>query len=190
MLRSHWIAPILAGLFVVQVSGATAQSADAFGRLDKNADGRLTRDELPEAIRRNFDRVDADGNGFITREEDAKFRNRSARPPVSAAIRVERDIPYAETDNPRQCLDLYLPKEPASDGPLPVVAWIHGGAWLAGDKRGGQGRLAELVAGGNYAGVSIGYRLTGEAIWPAQIHDCKAAIRWIRANAKRYNLDP
>jgi len=49
--------------------------------------------------------------------------------------------------------------------------------------------LAPFVASGQYAGVTVGYRLTGEAIWPAQIHDCKAAIRWIRGNAKNYNLD-
>jgi acetyl esterase/lipase len=47
-----------------------------------------------------------------------------------------------------------------------------------------------LVASGDYAGVSVGYRLSNEATWPAQIHDCKAAIRWIRAHAKKYNLDP
>src|SRR5262249_50910685 len=67
---------------------------------------------------------------------------------------------------------------------------IHGGAWLGGDRSGGHGRLAGYVADGEYAAVSVGYRLTSEAIWPAQIHDCKAAIRWIRANAKKYNLDP
>jgi acetyl esterase/lipase len=71
-----------------------------------------------------------------------------------------------------------------------VIVYIHGGAWLGGDRIGGHGRLAGYVASGEYAGVSVGYRLTKEAIWPAQIHDCKAAIRWIRANAKKYNLDP
>lgn len=105
-------------------------------------------------------------------------------------VRVQRDIPYANTDNPRQMLDLYLPKEPAGEKPLPVVAWIHGGAWRGGNKRSGARRLAPLVASGDYAGVSIGYRLTGEAVWPAQIHDLKAAIRWIRANANNHHLDP
>jgi acetyl esterase/lipase len=50
--------------------------------------------------------------------------------------------------------------------------------------------LARFVESGEYAGVSIGYRLTGEAHWPSQIHDCKAAIRWIRGNAGKYGLDP
>ncbi|MGE0171093.1 alpha/beta hydrolase fold domain-containing protein, partial [Nocardioides sp.] len=83
-----------------------------------------------------------------------------------------------------------LPKKPANDKPLPVIAFIHGGAWRAGDKKGGFTRLREFVESGHYAGVSIGYRLTDQATWPTQIHDCKAAIRWIRGNAKKYNLDP
>ncbi len=71
-----------------------------------------------------------------------------------------------------------------------MICWIHGGGWRSGDKASGRGRLRNFVATGNYAGVSIGYRLSGEATWPAQIHDCKAAIRWIRANAGQHNLDP
>jgi acetyl esterase/lipase len=106
------------------------------------------------------------------------------------SVKLEADIPYAGTDNPRQKLNLLLPKTPKDDKPLPVIVHIHGGAWLGGDRAGGHGRLAPYVASGEYAAVAVGYRLTNEAIWPAQIHDCKAAIRWIRANAKKYNLDP
>jgi acetyl esterase/lipase len=119
----------------------------------------------------------------------------SAQPPgfgqkLPDTVKLEANIPYAGTDNPRQRLNLLLPSKPKDDRPLPVIAHIHGGAWLGGDRAGGHGKLAAYVTGGEYAGVAIGYRLTGEAIWPAQIHDCKAAIRWIRANAKKYNLDP
>ncbi|MFQ5610410.1 MAG: alpha/beta hydrolase fold domain-containing protein, partial [Woeseiaceae bacterium] len=99
-------------------------------------------------------------------------------------------MPYAASENPRQRLDLLLPKKPNTDKPLPLIAFIHGGGWRGGDKRRGLSRVVEFVESGDYAGVSIGYRLTDEAIWPAQIHDCKAAIRWIRANAKKYRLDP
>src|SRR5262245_4489985 len=106
------------------------------------------------------------------------------------AIKLEADIPYAGTNNPRQRLNLLLPKTPKDDRPLPVIVYIHGGAWLGGDRAGGHGKLAGYVAGGEYAGVAVGYRLTGEATWPAQIHDCKAAIRWVRANARKYNFDP
>jgi acetyl esterase/lipase len=119
----------------------------------------------------------------------------SAQPPgrgqkLPEGVKLEADISYAGTDNPRQRLNLLLPRKPKDDRPLPVIVYIHGGAWLGGDRTGGHGRLAGYVADGEYAGVSVGYRLTRDAIWPAQIHDCKAAIRWVRANAKKYNLDP
>jgi len=104
-------------------------------------------------------------------------------------INLMVDIPYAETDNPRQMLDLLLPKEPAGK-PLPVIVFIHGGGWRNGSKQSSTWKIANFVKTGNYAGVSINYRLSAESQWPTQIHDCKAAIRWIRANAKKYNLDP
>jgi acetyl esterase/lipase len=105
-------------------------------------------------------------------------------------VKLEANIAYAGNDNPRQRVNLLLPTAPKDGKPLPVIAHIHGGAWSGGSREGGHGRLARYVAGGEYAAVAIGYRLSGEAIWPAQIHDCKAAIRWIRANAQKYNLDP
>lgn len=105
------------------------------------------------------------------------------------SVQLTADIPYAETENPRQTLDLLLPRE-RSDKTLPVIVFVHGGAWRHGDKRTGLSRLAKFVASGEYAAISVGYRLSGEAIWPAQIHDCKAAIRWIRASAQEHNLDP
>ena len=104
-------------------------------------------------------------------------------------MKVEKNIRYAGTSDPRQALDMYLPKSPKSDKPLPVVVNIHGGAFRMGDKNMGVREIAALVASGDYAGVSINYRLSGQAIWPAQIHDCKAAIRWVRANARKYNFD-
>jgi acetyl esterase/lipase len=109
---------------------------------------------------------------------------------IDETIEVHLDIAYADTDHERQRLDLYLPKVRKTDQPLPVIAFIHGGAWLGGDKRGGADPLRSFVASGRFAGVSIGYRLSQHAQWPAQIHDCKAAIRWIRAHAKEHNLDP
>jgi acetyl esterase/lipase len=109
---------------------------------------------------------------------------------VPDTIRVEKDINYAGSHNPSQTLDLYLPKTPRGDRPLPVIVYIHGGAFKAGNKAEGVKELADLVESGDYAGASINYRLSGETIWPAQIHDCKAAIRWVRANASRYHLDP
>ena len=105
-------------------------------------------------------------------------------------VEVKLDLPYAGNTNPKQMVDLYLPKKPNSDKALPVVAVIHGGGWMNGDRLRYYLQAVELACTGNYAAVSVGYRLSGEAKWPAQIHDCKAAIRWIRAHAKEYNLDP
>jgi len=83
-------------------------------------------------------------------------------------------------------LDLYLPEK--TDKPLPLIIWIHGGAWKAGSKDGRSPALPFLHDG--YAVAHVGYRLSQEAVFPAQINDCKAAVRWLRANAKKYNLDP
>ncbi|MDB4792483.1 alpha/beta hydrolase [bacterium] len=102
-----------------------------------------------------------------------------------AEMKKVADLDYVGNGNPRQMLDLYLPEK--TDGPVPVVIWIHGGAWRQGSKR-SAGRVLR-VAEGKYAVVSVGYRLTQEAQWPAQIHDCKAALRFVRANAKKYGLD-
>jgi acetyl esterase/lipase len=110
-------------------------------------------------------------------------------PRIPDSIELKADLPYAGNDNPRQALDLYLPKKRATDKPLPVVVYIHGGGWSGGSRAGG-GPAFGAAMSGNYAGISVGYRLSGEVKWPAQIHDCKAAIRWIRGHAKEYNLDP
>lgn len=116
-----------------------------------------------------------------------------AKQPEPAAevdpLRVLSDLPYAASDNPRQRMDLYLPQRPSTDDPLPVVVVIHG-AFQNPDKKSGSGLARAMASGGDFAAASIGYRLSDEAQWPAQIHDCKAAIRWLRAHAKEYNLDP
>ena len=94
------------------------------------------------------------------------------------------DLAYAQTRHPRQKLDLYLP---ASQGRHPLIIWIHGGAWQVGSKS--EDVPFEYVGRG-YALASINYRLSQHGLFPAQIEDCKAAVRWLRANAARYNLDP
>lgn len=106
-----------------------------------------------------------------------------------SGLEVRLDQPYAGNENPKQMVDLYLPRQRSSDKPLPVVALIHGGGWVNGDRLGYGAQAIQLARTGHYAAVTVGYRLTKEARWPAQVHDCKAAIRWIRAHAKELNLD-
>lgn len=97
-----------------------------------------------------------------------------------------RDVAYA-TQSQAQKLDIFLPA--TGDGPFPVIVSIHGGAFKMGDKADGQETAAKEGLNYGYAVVSINYRLSGEAIWPAQIYDVKAAIRWIRANASQHALN-
>ncbi len=107
---------------------------------------------------------------------------------LSDVRRKYLDIPYAETDNPAQTLDILLPGE--GDGPFPTLIQFHGGAFLGGDKRDFQCiYLAKGIQRG-YAVVNVNYRLTGEAVFPLPVYDAKAAIRFLRANAETYRLDP
>lgn len=97
-----------------------------------------------------------------------------------------RDLSYVEGGHERQRLDLHLPAKTRGQR-LPVIVFIHGGGWRTGRKS--SGPTLPLLARG-FAIASIGYRLSVDAPFPAQIHDAKAAIRWLRAQADQYGLDP
>ena len=115
-----------------------------------------------------------------------------AKPPERRMpdVRVLRDLEYVPGGHQRNKLDLYLPKQAArqgrTSGPLPVIVWVHGGAWMGGSKK---NCPATRFLRKGYAVASINYRLSQHAIFPAQIQDCKAAIRWLRANSNQYGLD-
>jgi acetyl esterase/lipase len=95
------------------------------------------------------------------------------------------DVEYAQFDDGGLFLDLYIQEK--SPQPVPAVVWIHGDLWTGGDKL-DIPSVVLLTQG--FAMVSIDYRQLGEATFPAQLYDCKAAIRWLRAHAKEYNIDP
>jgi len=97
------------------------------------------------------------------------------------------DVPYASL-SPAQKLDVYLPDE--GEGPFPVIVSIHGGAFMGGDKA--EMQVLPMLEGlkRDYAVVAVNYRLSWEATFPACVHDVKAAVRWVRANANRYHFDP
>ena len=166
-----------------------------FDRLDADGDGFVIPEEMPEFLRPNFGRIDTDGDGRVSRAENtaALNRMRQNRPEPAAADDAGVELlDYAGEGNPRQVVALVLPEghDPQTDEPLPVVVFVHGGAWLGGDYRQGMPFARPLTGSGDYAFASVGYRLTGEATWPAQIHDVKAAIRQIRGVADQYGLDP
>ncbi|WP_229360903.1 alpha/beta hydrolase [Fuerstiella marisgermanici] len=107
----------------------------------------------------------------------------SVRGDETDSVTVRRDLTYASVDGKPLKLDLYVPK--AASKP-PLVVWIHGGGWRAGSKK--SPALMEVTKHG-YALASIDYRFAQQAIFPAQIHDCKAAVRWLRAHADEYGYD-
>ncbi len=97
----------------------------------------------------------------------------------------ELNISYAKV-SPAQQLDIYWPEE--GKGPFPVILSIHGGAFMGGDKGDIQLRPMLTALSHGYAVVSMNYRLSWEAVFPALVHDVKAAIRWIKANAEVYRF--
>ena len=97
--------------------------------------------------------------------------------------RVLKDVAYGP--HKRNKLDITIPQ---SDKPLPLLIWVHGGGWAAGDKSGDNPALLLMPQG--YAVAAINYRLSQQAIYPAQLHDCQQAVRFLREHAKEYNLDP
>jgi acetyl esterase/lipase len=97
---------------------------------------------------------------------------------------VKRDLSYVENGSASQRLDLYLPKH---SGKIPLIILIHGGAFMMGDKSFED--VGRFVKAG-YAAASLNYRLSSEAVFPAAVEDCKAAVRWLRAHASTYDLDP
>ena len=105
-------------------------------------------------------------------------------------------LTYAEIQGFRPLLlDLHLPAHASAQSPVPVVVWMHGGAFWSGDRRHLPSNLAPnavfdtLVAAG-IAAATIDYRFSGEARFPAQLHDVRAAIRYLRSNASTWGLDP
>lgn len=123
-------------------------------------------------------------------EDLTQYRKQVEKQLEKLPVVAHFDQPYAGTNNPKQMLDLYLPKQRNGDKPLPVIVFIHGGGWKNGDRIRSAGSVVGYARTGDYAGVAVSYRLSDEAKWPAQIYDCKAAIRWIRGNAEKYGLDP
>jgi acetyl esterase/lipase len=104
---------------------------------------------------------------------------------VPPGTRQLRDLEYARPDGKPLRLDLFVPP---SDRPLPLIIWVHGGGWTEGSKDDDVEALP--LAWHGFAVASVDYRLTDQAVFPAQLHDVKAAVRFLRANAGRFGLDP
>lgn len=188
---------------VAAQSGANRKSAGSpFEQWDTNRDGYLSREEFPKRFPAGlFKQIDQDRDGRLSRKEDDRFRasrrsdsngrrnvgdsgNDRIRLPQGST--VDRDLVYEVIQGRKLPLDLYRPK---STNPTALVIWIHGGGWKSGSKAGGGPAVFQLLQRG-YAVASVEYRLSGEAVFPAAIEDCKASVSFLRLNADKYNLDP
>jgi acetyl esterase/lipase len=106
--------------------------------------------------------------------------------PVVTDYQLIRDVAYGQGGGRQLYLDIYRPLTPIAR-PTPAVIWIHGGGWSSGDKYPSQ---VTLLAKAGFFCASINYRLSGEARFPAALEDAKCAVRWLRANAAGYLVDP
>lgn len=101
-------------------------------------------------------------------------------------IKVEKDVTYATVDDQKLQFDVAMPKE---GGPYPCIVCFHGGAWKFGSRK-DLSRLIETVAARGYVVATASYRLAPKAKFPAQIEDAHAVVKFLRKNARAYNLDP
>jgi len=124
--------------------------------------------------------VHADDDPFFHLAGSAQYRVPSER------VETLRDIPVGRGGEQSLHATLFRPRSPAP-GARPAVIFIHGGGWRA---RSPKNTYGAWLAERGYVVANIQYRLTGEAKWPAQIEDCKLGVRWLRANAHQYQIDP
>ena len=111
-----------------------------------------------------------------------------SKPSVPDDVELTRDIVFGKGGDRE--LKLHLARSKKQGGAkAPAIVWIHGGGWTSGSRDGGVGNIIQWARRG-YVAASIEYRLSGEAKFPAQIEDCKCAIRFLRAKAAEYGIDP
>jgi acetyl esterase/lipase len=113
------------------------------------------------------------------------FAQKSA--PVPDDVTFDLGVEYSNPDNQHLQLNIAVPKQ--GDGPFPAIICIHGGGFRAGTRDGYDGLCTRLAQQG-YVAMTITYRLAPKYQFPAAVYDSKAAVRWARANAKKYHIDP
>jgi acetyl esterase/lipase len=125
-------------------------------------------------------------SGLLGSVGSAQERQQTGQvPQPTKEVLVYKDLSYVPNGSALQKLDLYVPE--SCEAPLPLIVWIHGGGWKAGSKD----YCPPLIwSRKGYAVASVNYRLSQVAKFPAQIKDCKAAVRWLRAHAEKYRINP
>lgn len=111
---------------------------------------------------------------------------RAAQPPIPEGVTFTRDVAFSNPDNQHLQVNIAQPK---GDGPFPAIVCIHGGGFRGG-KREGYDKLCVTLAQRGYVAITVTYRLAPAYPFPAAVLDCKTAVRWLRANAAKYHVDP
>ncbi|MEO1993610.1 MAG: alpha/beta fold hydrolase, partial [Pirellulales bacterium] len=172
-------------------------------RFDSNNDKLIQKDEAKNLLLKNFSRVDTNSDGQLDEREinslvkrlSAAGQNRRQggqrdQQPIPDSVRMEEDISYREGSSKKWKIDIYYPSTPSTTR-RPGIVFVHGGGWRSGDKGTGLWRsLPVSYAEKGFVCISVNYRLLDEASFPACIEDCKNAVRWLRAHADMYSLDP
>jgi acetyl esterase/lipase len=122
----------------------------------------------------------------LTAAPEGKQQPKAPPSRIPEGVEVIHDVEIGAGGGRTLHAEIARPKNPPKT-PMPAVLWIHGGGWRGGSHKGN--RALPLAAQG-YFTASIEYRLSGEATWPAQIEDCKLGVRWLRANAAKYHVNP
>jgi len=183
----------------------TTTPSDRFPQFDKNADGKLTREEFPAT--KIFDGADANQDGFLTREEIAAYFRKQqsgtsgtptmpttpqSKPTPAPAASVEivetLNVPYAAiegVDPNLLSLDIHAPKDAKG---LPVVIYVHGGYWKAGDKS-QKGHLPEFFCRRGFVFVTLNYRLAPAVKHPVLIQDVARAAAWVHDHIAAHGGD-
>lgn len=116
----------------------------------------------------------------------ANERENPAPKPKEQTIRLDSGIVFGKGGTTELKLDLAMPQ---GEGPFPAILCLHGGGWIGGERQKMRGTIEDLARKG-YVAISPDYRLAPRDRFPAQIEDCKAAVRWLRANAEKYHVNP
>ena len=126
------------------------------------------------------------GSISLAQEPKAKPAPTKLAPEVTAALEAHPGLVYASYGQREMQLDLWKPKN--AEQPLPAIICIHGGGWFKGE-RASMANLAQALAAKGFVTATISYRLSGEAKFPAALQDCKAAVRFLRANAAKFGIN-
>jgi acetyl esterase len=172
---------LLLSAFSVMTVLAQEPKSDLFTRLDANKDGKVDRSELPQNQQPNFGKIDANSDGAVSKGELTAYTQRGGE----AVKPTHADVAYGPHE--RNKLDLYLAE---SKTPTPLVLFIHGGGFRAGDKSSVSAGEIRAFQREGWSVAAINYRFTNVLPAPGQYLDCGRALQFLRHNAEKYNLDP